>query len=284
MVDHGAHPEAALGRARVITPAQWGPDLGITKGEGSVREILGPTTGGRSRSLYWIELASGTSTITLKHPDEAVYYVVAGTVRVETSQGVPLNLVEGAMIHIRPHTDYSIVAESDAELVGGPSPVDENFGRPVEQGAPDAPAELDRPLEVRGFHRDEGGIQVPFISNDARLIVWYGADAVNANMNYVVLEPGERNKEHLHRYSEDTIVILEGHGTASDVTNGEKLTFGPRDVVHIPPMVIHAVAADLGERVVSAGGPCPADLDMLRAAGVDVDAISTELGLPTDLG
>jgi quercetin dioxygenase-like cupin family protein len=271
-----------LGCARIITRAEWGPDLGITKGEGSVREILGQRTGASSRSLYWIELAPGSSTIMLKHPDESVYYVASGAVRVETSGGAPLSLVEGAMFHVRPDTDYTIVADTAAELVGGPAPVDPDFGQTIDEQSTSRP--IDTPREVRKFHRDEACLQVPFISRDARLIVWYGASAVNANMNYVVLEPGERNAEHLHRYSEDTIFILEGHGTAEDVTNGQKLAFGPGDVVHIPPAVIHAVAADQGQRVVSVGGPCPADLDMLRAAGVDVEAISIEFGLTTDLG
>jgi hypothetical protein len=48
---------------------------------------------------------------------------------------------------------------------------------------------------------------------------------------------------------------------------------GPGDTVHIKPGTWHAVAADQGERVVSVGGPCPADLDMLRAVGVDVDEL-----------
>lgn len=270
------------GRARIITPAQWGPDLAITEGEGSCREIVGPTTGAVTRSLYWIELQDGSRTFSLKHSDEAVYYVVSGAVRVESSTGDALQLSEGGMFHVRPATDYRIVAESDAEVLGGPSPVDPGFGTRAEELPADSVPK--GPREIRGFHRDEPGIMVPFISQDARLVVWYGADAVTANMNYVVLEPGERNKEHLHRYSEDTIFILEGRGTAEDLTNGTKLAFGPRDVVHIPPMVVHAVSADRGERVLSAGGPCPADLDMLRAAGVDVDAISAELGLPLDLG
>jgi quercetin dioxygenase-like cupin family protein len=270
------------GRARIITPAQWGPDLGITEGEGSCREIVGPTTGAVTRSLYWIELTADSRTFSLKHADEAVYYVVSGQVRVESTAGAPLRLSEGGMFHVRPATDYRIVAEGDAEVLGGPSPADPGFGTRAEEFPTDRVAE--GPREIRGFHRDEPGIMVPFISQDARLVVWYGAGAVAANMNYVVLEPGERNQEHLHRYSEDTIFILEGRGTAEDLTNGTKLPFGPRDVVHIPPMVVHAVSADRGERVLSAGGPCPADLDMLRAAGVDVDAISAELGLPLDLG
>lgn len=270
------------GRARIISPGDWGPDLGICKGSGTVREMVGPSTGARTRSLYWMELAEGASTIALKHPDEAVYYVVSGSVRVETTTGTPHHLSEGGMFHVRPATDYTIVADTDAEVVGGPSPVDPDFGTPAEEFRAESVGS--GPQEVRAFHRDEPGLQVPFISRDARLVVWYGADAVAANMNYVVLEPGERNTEHLHRYSEDTIVILEGRGSAEDVTNGVKLSFGPRDVVHIPPTIVHAVAADQGERVVSAGGPCPADLDMLRAAGVDVDALGAELGLPVNLG
>jgi quercetin dioxygenase-like cupin family protein len=96
-------------------------------------------------------------------------------------------------------------------------------------------------------------------------------------MNYVVLEPGERNTEHVHAYSEDTIYILEGHGTVEDVTNEISLPFGPGDTVHISPGIVHAVSADKGERVVSVGGPCPADLDMLQIAGVDVPALLSSL-------
>lgn len=268
--------------ARIISPSDWGPDLGLCKGAGSVREVVGPLVGATTRSLYWIELAQGSSTISMKHPGEAVYYVVSGNVRVESTTGLPISLNEGGMIHIGPATDYAIIADADAEVLGGPSPVDPDFGRPAEQfPGGQAAGEESR---VRGFHRDEPGLMVPFISQDARLVVWYGAEAVTANMNYVVLEPGERNKEHLHRYSEDTIFILEGEGIAEDVTNGTELSFGPRDVVHIPPMVVHAVRANPDNRVVSAGGPCPADLDMLRAAGVDVDELSDELGLPVNLG
>ncbi|MDZ7886138.1 MAG: cupin domain-containing protein [Mycobacterium sp.] len=127
---------------------------------------------------------------------------------------------------------------------------------------------------------------MPFISQDARMVVWLGIGAVAANMNYVVLQPGERNREHVHAYSEDTIHILEGHGTAENVTSGEKFRFGPGDTIHIEIGYWHAVAADLGERVVSVGGPCPADVDMLRAAGVDVENIELPPGtsLPTPSG
>ncbi len=263
-------------RARIISPSEWGPELDVIKGEGRCLEIVGPRVSAVTRSLYWFDLPEGSATITLKHPDEAVYYIVSGSVRVESTSGPAITLPEGGMLHVRPATDYTIVADTATTFFGGPSPVDPEFGVPAESRNFD---DVEGPREIRGYHRDEPGVMVPFISDDARLVVWYGEGAVNANMNYVVMEPGERNKEHLHRYSEDTILILEGHGTAEDVTNGNKLTFGPLDVVHIPPGIIHAVAADKGERVISAGGPCPADLDMLRVAGLDVDAITAELGL-----
>ena len=125
-------------------------------------------------------------------------------------------------------------------------------------------------------HADRPGLLVPFISADARLVVWLGSGARTANMNYVVLQPGERNKKHVHRYSEDTIHILEGRGTAEDLTNDLRLPIRAGDTVHIKPGIWHAVAADQGDRIVSVGGPCPADLDMLAAAGVDVQALIEE--------
>lgn len=268
--------DAAVENARIISPDSWGPSLDVIVGDGSCREIVGPRIGAELRSMYAIDLSEGAATILLKHVDEAVYYVIEGEVRVESST-TPTELVpEGGMIHVRAYTDYRIVATTAARVIGGPAPVDPDFGRPAAVvPLPDDIGETG----VRVFHRDKPGLMVPIISADARLVVWYGVGAVGANMNYVVLEPGERNTEHVHRYSEDTIYILEGRGTAEDVTNGLKLAFGPGDVVHIPAGVVHAVAADRGERVISAGGPCPADLDMLRAAGVDVEALTAALEL-----
>lgn len=266
--------EAAMENARIISPDSWGPELDVIVGDGSCREIVGPRIGAQLRSMYAIDLSEGAATIFLKHPGEAVYYVIEGEIRVESSTTPTEVVPEGGMIHVRGYTDYRLLATSAARVIGGPAPVDPHFGRPA---AVVPLPEMLGPTGVRVFHRDKPGLMVPMISADARLVIWYGEGAVGANMNYVVLEPGERNTEHLHRYSEDTIFILDGHGTAEDVTNGLKLSFGPGDVVHIPAGVIHAVAADRGERVLSAGGPCPADLDMLRAAGVDVDALTAAL-------
>jgi quercetin dioxygenase-like cupin family protein len=260
----------AAPRARVVSPAEWGPELPVLTGPGSVREMIGSRTGARLRSMYRLELGARATTQWLSHPGEAAYYVLDGSVEVtsgEATESVP----EGGMFHVRSLVPYAISSPGGGSMVGGPAPVDPDLTGP---SAVDPPAGTDG---VRFFHRDRPGLMVPIISADARLVVWYGVGAVAANMNYVVLEPGERNQPHVHRYSEDTIFIVSGHGTAEDVTNGGRLAFGPGDTVTIPPGVWHAVSADRGERVVSVGGPCPADLDMLRAVGVDVDAMTAQL-------
>ena len=128
-------------------------------------------------------------------------------------------------------------------------------------------------MAIRYFHRDEPGLMVPMISSDARLVVWLGAGAKTANMNFVVMEPGEANRPHIHAESEDTIFILEGPGTIKDHSNDIVMEFSAGDVIHIPIGLEHAVRADRGERIISVGGPCPADTGMLRAIGVDVDAL-----------
>jgi quercetin dioxygenase-like cupin family protein len=252
---------------RVVRQSDWGPDLGLVE-NGQWREIVGPGLGAACRSMYAVEFEAGGRTARLTHGVEAVYYVVKGEVTVTeflSSERQENTLTEGSMLHIQPGATYAITADREARIVGGPSPVDPSLGKTPSLPRNDPGITL--------FHRDEPGLLVPFISKDARLVVWLGAGAVTANMNYVVLEPGERNKEHVHGYSEDTIHILEGHGTAENVTNGERFLVGPGDTIHIEVGCWHAVAADQGEQLVSVGGPCPADTDMLRAAGVDLDAV-----------
>ena len=124
-------------------------------------------------------------------------------------------------------------------------------------------------MAIRVFHRDEPDMRAPMISKDARFIVWPGVGATTANMNFVILEPGEANVPHAHAASEDTIHILEGRGTVHDLTNGTSLEFEAGDTVHVPVGVEHTLAADRGAQVVSLGGPCPPDRDLLRALGYE---------------
>ena len=122
-------------------------------------------------------------------------------------------------------------------------------------------------MAIRVFHRDKPDVMLPLISKDARLVVWPGVGSESANMNYVRMEPGEANVPHRHASSEDTIYILAGEGTVTDYDHDRKLEFRAGDVIHVPPGITHAVAADKGTPVVSVGGPSPADFAMLRAVG-----------------
>lgn len=123
-------------------------------------------------------------------------------------------------------------------------------------------------MSIRVFHRDRPDIRLPLISRDARFVVWYGNGARTANMNYVVMEPGEANIPHIHKDSEDTIFILKGAGSIEDLDSGEIHEFHEGQAIHVPVGVKHAVRADRGVGVVSVGGPAPADIDLLRKAGV----------------
>ncbi len=126
-------------------------------------------------------------------------------------------------------------------------------------------------MGYRIFHRDEPSLYAPFISSDARMVVWPGVGAMSANMNFVRMQPGERNVPHTHAESEDTIYILEGRGSVEDLSNGVRREFDAGDVIHVPAGIRHAVCADRGEAVVSIGGPCPPDWAMLRMLGVKSD-------------
>ncbi len=123
-------------------------------------------------------------------------------------------------------------------------------------------------MAIKIYHRDRPSLRLPIISKDARFVIWLGTGAETANMNYVVMEPGEANVPHVHVESEDTIFILEGEGTVRDHDRGKELPFRAGQAIHVPPGRKHAVYADRGVGVVSVGGPCPADRALLRAAGV----------------
>ena len=123
-------------------------------------------------------------------------------------------------------------------------------------------------MAIRVFHRDETDARLPMIADDARLVVWPGVGAWAANMNYVRMQPGEENVPHAHPVSEDTIFILSGEGTVEDLDHGRIYRFEAGQVVHVPVGVRHQVRGDRGVPVESVGGPCPADVSGLRAAGL----------------
>jgi quercetin dioxygenase-like cupin family protein len=118
------------------------------------------------------------------------------------------------------------------------------------------------------FRTDEPDALLPMIASDARLVVWPGTGAETANMNYVAMAAGEENVPHIHPESEDTIYILSGEGTVSDLTNETERQFEAGQVIHVPKGVKHQVRADRGSKIVSVGGPCPADRALLSKAGL----------------
>jgi quercetin dioxygenase-like cupin family protein len=123
-------------------------------------------------------------------------------------------------------------------------------------------------MAVRVFHVDRPDELMPMIASDARLVVWPGTGAEQANMNYVRMQPGEENVPHVHHESEDTLFVLEGEGSIADLSNDRVLEFGAGQVIHVPPGVEHQVRGDRGSEVVSVGGPCPADFALLTAIGL----------------
>jgi len=236
--------------------------LDIVAGNGQAWPVIWPKTGATLRSFHRISLASGGATKSLNHPAEASYYVLSGKGQVRNADET-FDLFEGSMIHIEPRTNYLFRGDGGLELIGGPCPTDPAIYSGAAGGEGQKSAG-----RIRMFHRDDPGVQVPLISRDARLIIWLGAGSETANLNFVKIQAGEGNVPHIHAESEDTIYILEGRGTVADFDHDLRLDFEPGQVIHVPVGLRHAVYADKGERVVSVGGPAPADRGMLRAAGL----------------
>ena len=77
--------------AIVVRPEEWGAEVPVVEG-GSCLPIIWPGMGAVERSLHQFRLPAGASTVDLRHPVEAVYYVVEGEVEVTDLDGFPLAL------------------------------------------------------------------------------------------------------------------------------------------------------------------------------------------------
>jgi quercetin dioxygenase-like cupin family protein len=122
-------------------------------------------------------------------------------------------------------------------------------------------------MAIHVLHCDEPDLMMPMIASDARLIVWAGRGSQTANMNYVDMQPGERNTPHTHNGSEDTLYVLNGRGTVEDLSNGIEIPFEAPCAVHVPVGLWHAVKADRNSNIESVGGPSPSDWNMLVKVG-----------------
>lgn len=123
-------------------------------------------------------------------------------------------------------------------------------------------------MAIHLFDARHDGVETPLISRQARLVIGPQSGARQAILNYVVLEPGEANHPHRHRASEDTVFILRGFGQAVDYDHGVAYLVGAGDTVWVPPGVLHAVGCTGPGPMVSVGGPCPPDWELLRAVGI----------------
>jgi quercetin dioxygenase-like cupin family protein len=249
-----------------------GPQLDLLRGPGSAQALVHPGVGATMRAMHHLVLEGDCATVGLNHPSDAVYYVLSGAGRV-SADGQDLSLAEGAMIHIDAGTPYWLHAgPAGMAVVGGPAPADPGL---YDAGAPPpaAVSASDRGgtgrAGVRLFHRDRPDLLMPLISSDARLVIWPGVGALAANMNYVKMAPGEENVPHVHPVSEDTIYIVEGRGSVRNVDDDTVQEFRAGDAIFVPAGVQHQVRADAGVPVVSVGGPCPPDYEMLRRLGAE---------------
>jgi quercetin dioxygenase-like cupin family protein len=113
-------------QVRVLDAGEACPALPLVDGEGVARAVIWPGIGAELRSMHRIRLAPGARTIPLRHPMEAVYYVMRGTgAVVDPDDPQPRPLVEGAMIHVEPGTAYVLEAGAQGiEILGGPCPAD----------------------------------------------------------------------------------------------------------------------------------------------------------------
>jgi quercetin dioxygenase-like cupin family protein len=112
---------------KVLSPVE-SPRLDVLDAgaDGAARAVVWPGAGARQRAMHLLTLGAGCATRELRHPGEAVYYVIAGGGRVRDPQaGEDGDLTPGSMVHVEPGTPYAFLAGPDGiELVGGPGPVD----------------------------------------------------------------------------------------------------------------------------------------------------------------
>jgi hypothetical protein len=116
---------AALGEVAVVD-GEGGPELGIVDGEGRARAVIWPGMGARLRSMHRISLGPGSRTVELRHPTDAVYYVIDGDGEAhDRDAGTAEPLVTGSMVHVDRETAYELVGgDGGMEVVGGPAPAD----------------------------------------------------------------------------------------------------------------------------------------------------------------
>ena len=111
---------------RVLADDRATSGLGLVEEGGSAWAVAWPGVGSHLRSMHRISLSAGGVTRRMRHPMEAVYYVISGDLVVEDIEaGLRHPLVSGSMAFVEANTGYRFVAgQTGSELVGGPCPPD----------------------------------------------------------------------------------------------------------------------------------------------------------------
>lgn len=110
---------------QILSTAE-GPTLEIIEGDGQARAVVWPGMGAQLRSLHTISLGPGARTVQLRHPSEAVYYVIGGAGEAIDMTDCDAHAIgPGTMLHIDAGTAYVIRAGDDGmSVAGGPAPPD----------------------------------------------------------------------------------------------------------------------------------------------------------------
>lgn len=108
---------------RVVELEKDSIDVDLVVGTGRSRAVSRPGFGASERSVFYIELDEGSSSKELKHPYEAVYYIVSGKGQVvDTDSGRIYDVKEGAVIYLTPNQGYKFIGP--AVFAGGSCPLD----------------------------------------------------------------------------------------------------------------------------------------------------------------
>jgi mannose-6-phosphate isomerase-like protein (cupin superfamily) len=109
-----------------VVDLEHGPALSIVEGQGHAHAVIWPGMGGELRTIHRIELGAGARTVPLRHPSDAVYYVMHGSGQaLDMAEDAAQSLRPGAMAHVDAGTTYVFAAgDGGLSLVGGPAPAD----------------------------------------------------------------------------------------------------------------------------------------------------------------
>jgi quercetin dioxygenase-like cupin family protein len=116
---------------RVVAESGKLASMPIIDSDGTAQALVWPGMGAHLRSMHRVSLSHGGRTVALRHPMEAVYYVIDGEVAVDDIEaGTGQRVGPGGMFLIDPGTSYRISAVKDGtEIVGGPCPADPELYR-----------------------------------------------------------------------------------------------------------------------------------------------------------